>query len=144
MSKLISASQGIRFRPRLCPKIARNMQFRLRDLKIRSWGPLGQEAQQRAGTRVRGRPLPASGVTDRECRAPERIRHHRYCRCMYMYICTLQPRGPQDLILRSRERNHNFRTIFGQNRGRKRSPCDALINLDKFSASDANFEPNLA
>ena len=35
-------------------------------------------------------------------------------------------------------------TLFGRNRGRKRIPRDAPINLDKFSASDANSEPNLA
>ena len=51
------------------------------------------------------------------------------------------PRGPLDLILRSGEQNFSFRTIFGRNRGRKQIPCDAPINLDKFSASDVNSEP---
>lgn len=53
------------------------------------------------------------------------------------------PRGPQDLILRSRKQSGNFRTAFGRNRGRKRTPCDALIDLDKVSASGANSGPNL-
>ena len=53
------------------------------------------------------------------------------------------PRGPQDL-LRSREQTYKFRTIIEQNRGQKQIPCDALINLDNFSASDANSEPNFA
>ena len=34
-------------------------------------------------------------------------------------------------------------TVFGQNRCRKRIPCDAPINLDKFLASDDDSEPNL-
>ena len=33
-------------------------------------------------------------------------------------------------------------SIFGQNSGRKRIPCDETINLDAFSASDAKSEPN--
>ena len=52
-------------------------------------------------------------------------------------------RKDRGLISRSRGQNSNFRIIFGQNRGRKRTPCQLPINLDKFSASDANSEPNL-
>ena len=56
LSKLIGASQGIRFRPRFCPKVVRKPKFCPPELERSSSGPLGtepkraQQNEQRAQT----------------------------------------------------------------------------------------------
>ena len=45
------------------------------------------------------------------------------------------------LFLSCCKKNLYLRTTFERNRGRRRIPCDALMNLDKLSASDAKSEP---